>query len=218
MRTIKLIIVDDHEMFSAGIKSLLSKDSQFDVVGEATNGQDALEQAMLVNPDIFLMDIQMPIMNGIEATKLIKEKFPASKVLALTIEDREAEILKMVQAGAAGYVLKKSPICVLKDAIQAIYRGNSYFSDNTSEKLFSGIQKQSAKKSKFENCHVTTREMQILEYIAEEMTNKEIASKLYISPRTVETHKRNLIQKLNVKNTVGLVKFYLSARPNEPIL
>lgn len=217
MRTIKLLIADDHEMFTAGINALLKKVEQFEILGQASNGKELVDKALNLLPDIILMDIQMPLMGGIEATKIVKEKLPDIKILALTVEEREEEILKMVQSGASGYVLKKSPFEVLKDAINALSMGNSYFSDNTSEKLFSGIKKQSIKNSKFDNCHVTAREMQILEFIAEEMTNKEIATTLFISPRTVETHKRNLIQKLNVKNTVGLVKFYLNNQENKTI-
>lgn len=212
MDKIKVLVADDHPMFRTGIVYVLQDSGEFDIVGEAGNGQEVLQLMNQCRPEVILMDIHLPILNGIAASKEISKLFPDTKILALSHSNERDYVLNMIKAGATGYVLKEGTMDELKMAIKTLAKGNSYFSQNISSTLFAHLG------GRFNNASLTTgealdrlteRESQILQFVAEEFTNKEIAEKLFISPRTVETHKRNLIQKLKVKNAIGLVKYYL---------
>ncbi|RMG79412.1 MAG: DNA-binding response regulator, partial [Bacteroidetes bacterium] len=212
MEKIRILIADDHKMFRSGIIMLLRKEPSFEIVGEASNGLEVIRMANEKKPDVVLMDIHLPKANGIEATKSIKASFPAAKILALTSFEEDEYVVNMVKAGALGYILKEAPIEELVIAIKALSKGNSYFAKEVSAKLFARLSQPERKPnghSSIKKPLITDREFEVLRAIAEELTNKEIASKLFISPRTVETHRRNLIQKLKVKNTAGLVKYYM---------
>ena len=212
MDKIRLLIADDHKMFRAGIGNLLAKEAEFEVVGEASDGAQAIELSHAHRPDVVLMDLCLPKIDGIATTRAILAQHGTVRVLALTASVDEKSILNMINAGANGYVLKDAPIEELILAIKVLSRGSSYFAKEVSAKLFSLIRQTDVPTTAIgasEDCPLTGREMEVLRHIAEEMTNKEIAKKLFISPRTVETHRRNLINKLKVKNTVGLVKYYL---------
>lgn len=215
MRKTKILIAEDHQMFRKGIIALLNKLDNFVVVGEASTGQEVIALTETLQPDLILMDVHLPEFSGVEATVHILERYPQIKVLGLSGEASEEAVVNMVRAGAKGYVLKDTTVEELILAIKSLEGGNSYFSERVSLKLLSRLDKPSyspedakraAKKA------LTCRETEILNFIAEEMTNKEIADRLFISPRTVETHRRNLIHKLKVRNTVGLVKYYLNSR------
>ena len=212
MSKTRILIADDHQMFRAGIVNLLEKETDFKIAGEATEGEEAVRLALELNPDVILMDIDLPVLDGISASVEIVEKNPEAKILVLTSFENEDYILRMLRAGAKGYILKDAPFEELVLAIKTISIGSSYFTKEISAKLFARLQQTEPLTSSTvpakTRC-VTNRELEILKYVAEGLTNKEIASKLFISPRTVETHRRNIIQKLKVKNTAGLVKYYL---------
>lgn len=208
----RILIADDHRMFRSGISNLLRREESFLVIGEASDGLEAVLMAREKKPDVILMDIHLPKINGIKATEKIIMNNPEAKILALTSYEEDDYVVNMIKSGALGYILKDAPFDELVIAVKALSRGNSYFSKKVSKKLFARIENGDSKmvaKQKAKDMSVTEREFEVLKFIAEELTNKEIASKLYISPRTVETHRRNLIQKLKVKNTAGLVKYYL---------
>ena len=212
-RNVQILIVDDHQIIRDGIKALLNKADGIHIQAEAANGFEALKILEEHNEDLDLvvMDIKMPAMDGIEATHQVRERFPHIKVLALTMHDDEAHIVKMLQEGAAGYILKTTGKVELAEAIQKVAQGETYFDKQASEKIlqfFSRGQKPK-QKNHFINPDLTSREIEVLKLIAEEYTNPEIAEKLYLSPRTVDTHRRNLLQKLHAKNTAGLVKYAL---------
>ncbi len=211
---INILLADDHQIIRDGVKALLD-DQTTKVVGEADNGEQVKTLVQQHQVDIVLMDIKMPKCNGIEATSFLKEHYPNVKVLALSMFDDQSYIVNMLDAGAAGYILKNTGQAELMRAIKAIAQGESYYSDQVSSTLLNELIKDRHQKAKGDNENssepsievLTQREKEVLRLIAEENTNKEIAEKLYISPRTVDTHRRNLLQKLNVKNTAGLVKF-----------
>jgi DNA-binding NarL/FixJ family response regulator len=209
MDKIRLLIVDDHKIFRDGVRALLNEDPEIDVTAEANDGAEALEIAKKQNFDVVLMDIRMPGMNGIEATALLKGNFPDIRILALSMYDEDHHIMEMLQAGARGYVLKNTGKKELITAIKTLAAGDSYFSKEVSTKIFEHLgsgRKDRVRKKGTNLIPLTRRELEILKLIAEELTNQEIADQLFISIRTVDTHRRNLLQKLNVKNTAGLVR------------
>lgn len=203
--TINICIIDDHSLIRDGIKSSLENFSGLTVVAEATNGKQALDALAGKSIDIVLMDISMDVMNGIEATKKIRKIFPEIKILALTMHDDDSHILHMLKAGAMGYVLKSEPSENLVKAIEAVLMGKTYFSKKVSDIMMNRFMSIKTKKSTFGFDQLTKREIEILLLISNGLTNPQIADKLFISHRTVDSHRRNLIQKLNVKNTAGLV-------------
>ncbi len=211
------MIADDHQLFRKGISAVLNNRCDCSIVGEAASGEEIIELARQQAFDVLLMDLHLPQLNGIAATRAIIQELPQARILGLSNVTREEEVLDLIKAGAKGYVLKETTIDELVLAIKALAGGNSYFSHKVSQQLLTRLhspQHLSDQNGRPGRPALTGREMEILKYITEELTNKEIASRLFISPRTVETHRRNLIQKLKVKNTVGLVKYYLRRMPN----
>lgn len=209
----RIIIVDDHQLFRLGVKTYLQQSTELEIVGETAFGEEVMQLVQVHQPDLVLMDVNLKGINGIAVTQEISSEYPNVKILALSSHEEKKFILEMVNAGALGYVLKDAPMPELVIAIKALAGGNSYFSRAVSAQLFANLGASPLRNRRTiskKDSSLTQREEEILKYIAEEFTNKEIASKLFISTRTVETHRRNLIQKLKVKNTVGLVKFYLN--------
>ena len=206
LKPVNVFIVDDHSLIREGIKSSLENFRTVAVVGEAANGKQALAELAKQSVDIVLMDISMSVMDGIEATRKIRKLFPDLKVLALTMHDDNSHILKMMKAGALGYVLKSENSKNLVKAIETVAKGQTYFGKKVSDTMMNHLMSVKTKKSTFGFSQLTKREVEILRHIAEGLTNPEIAKKLFIGHRTVDTHRRNLIQKLNVKNTAGLVR------------
>lgn len=204
---IKIIIADDHQMFIDGIKSLLKLDKKMTIVGEANNGQEVLEILLKTKTDIILMDVNMLVMDGIEATKQVRQKYPDVKILMLTMFNTRDYIEKVLRAGAHGYILKNTGKEELHEAIETVMRGESYFSKEVTERIMEGLQKKKVAENNPMMVELTEREKDVLKLIAEELTTQEIADKLFISHHTVETHRKNLISKLNVRNTAGLVKY-----------
>jgi DNA-binding NarL/FixJ family response regulator len=202
---IRVIIADDHEIFRKGLKLILSRLKYVDLVGEAENGKEVIEIIKKKNADIILMDIEMPEMSGIEATRKILEIRPQVKIVALTMFNDEKYIEDMLDAGAKGFLLKNITKQVLDRALRTIDEGNNYYSDE----LFSFFTKKIAgeKSQKDIELTLTKREKEILQLICEGLNNEEIASRLSISERTVIGHKSNLLAKTNCKSTPSLISY-----------
>ncbi|HEX2787631.1 MAG TPA: response regulator transcription factor [Ignavibacteria bacterium] len=209
MEKIKLIITDDHKMFREGIKNILNDYEDIEVLSEAGSGEELLEKLTQQTADVILMDINMPGISGIETSKIIKKKYPETFILALSTSDDDNYIIEMLNTGAKGYVLKSTGIEELVSAIKTVAKGDSYFCKEASEVILNQFTKSKENKKSKSSSEVplTDREIEILKLIAEGLTNKEIADRLFISIRTVDTHRRNLHQKLNIKNTAGLINY-----------
>lgn len=200
-----IIIVDDHEFFRNGLKMVINRLKYAKVIGEAANGLEFLELLGQKEPDIVLIDIQMPLMNGIEATRQALEEFPDLKIVALTMFDDEEYVQSMIDAGAKGFLLKNITREVLDQALQAVQSGKNYYSPE----LWAFFTKKVTTDARQEEDEVqlTRREKEILQLICDGLSNKEIADKLFISERTVIGHKSNLLAKTNTKSSVGLLSY-----------
>ncbi len=209
MANIQVMLVDDHKIVRDGLKMMLRTSAGIDVVDEAENGKEALIKLQKNQADLVIMDINMPEMNGVNATKKITTEFPDVKVLALTMSDDDQHIRQMIQAGASGYILKSSGKNELTMAIESIMDGKHYFSDEATKSIMMDLvtNKGERKQTNEPEVHITDRELEILEMIVQEMTNNEIAEELHISPRTVDAHRRNLLQKTGARNAAGLVRY-----------
>lgn len=211
MEKIKVVLADDHLVVRRGIKNLLEEDLDLKVVGEASNGLEAMEAVKELQPDLLIMDIRMPVMNGLEATKKLTDSFPSTRVLILSMHDDEDYILQSIEAGASGYLLKDTSKEEFLKAIRAIYQGGKYFSGDVSKVLVHGYLNVKERKATptppaVKNYEITKREKQILAMIASGIGNKEIAEQLGKSVRTIETHRFNIMKKLKVNNVVELLK------------
>lgn len=212
MDQIKIFVADDHQLFIEGIKALTRDSQEVKLIGEAENGEDLLAQLKTNQPNVILMDINMPKINGIEATKKIRLLYPEIKILALTMFDDTLYLSEMIKAGASGYLLKNAGKAELITAITTVYKGERYVSSEVSLKMIDKMNnnEQSSAENKMppvRKSEVTKKELEILKLIAQELTNAEIASKLNNSPMTIITHRKNLLRKLGVKNTAGLIKY-----------
>ncbi|WP_333820480.1 response regulator transcription factor [Ohtaekwangia sp.] len=209
MEKIRVVIADDHKIIRVGLNAILQLESDVEVVAEAENGTEVMDILKGKIVDVILMDIDMGNPNGIDTTYKIKTDFPDVKVLALTQHEERDYIVKMLEAGASGYLLKNCGRDELLAAIHAVVNGDSYFSQSVSATLLKAITdlKGGLKPASKANTPLSDREIEVLRLIVEEYSNAEIAEKLFISVRTVDTHRRNLLEKLQAKNTAGLVKY-----------
>ncbi len=204
---IRVAIVDDHHLVRAGIAALLRNESDIEVVAEASDGLEFLDKLKSLAPDIVLMDISMPTMNGIEATTRIRQSGIGTKVLVLTQYDHEEYIKRVMHAGASGYLVKNAIAEELLRGIRAVYKGEQFFTPSVSKVMMeSYIRQATGHGTGSKAASLTNREREILQLIAEGYTNQQIAQKLFISVRTVEFHRANIIEKLGVHDTAGLVK------------
>jgi len=200
-----ILIAEDHTILREGLRSLLNTDQNFEVVGEAEDGREAIRFSEKLTPDLILMDLTMPKMNGLEAIKEIKKRSPASKILVLTVHKTEEYILAALEAGADGYVVKDATHSELVMAMQKVLTGGRFLSADISEKVINGyLQGKKALKTKTSWDTLTQREREILKLIAEGYKNKEVADYLFISVKTVEKHRANLMRKLNLHNAAAL--------------
>jgi len=206
---LKILIADDHQIVRQGLMSILENEKNCLVIGEAEDGYEVLDFLSGNEADLVIMDINMPRMNGIECTIQISEKYTKTRVLALTMHSEELYLRKMLEAGAAGYVLKNADKDELLKAINTILQGNHYFSEEITLSVIHELTRPDQKSKKENIIQLTSREMEILELILAEHTNQEISNKLNISIRTVDAHRRNLIEKTGSRNTAGLVKYAL---------
>lgn len=213
MKRIRILIVDDHTLVRDGIKALLALATDIEVVGEAANGIEALEKVKEFAPDVVLMDLAMPIMGGLEATRRIRKEFSGTKVLALTQYDDADYVVPVIEAGARGFITKMSAFSELATAIQAVYRGESYLSPSAATALVEEFQvKRGAEGEKDPYQQLTNREREVLKLLAEGYTAREIADMLVVSPKTVEWYRTSLMEKLNIHNKTDLIKFAIRKR------
>ena len=207
---IKVLITDDHEMIRKGIGSLLSDETNVLVLGTASNGQEAVEFCREHPVDVVLMDLQMPVMGGSEATSIITKEHPDTGVLAVTINEETSFIMEVLQAGALGYIMKHAPKAEIVNAIEDVHAGKKHFSSEILAKMSTEFTKSNESSERDPNLiRMTQKEEQVLKLLVQERTNQEIADELECSIRTVDTHKRNIIRKLGVRNVVGLIKYAL---------
>jgi two-component system response regulator NreC len=204
--TIRILITDDHGLIRAGLRALLEDEPGMEVVGEAADGQAALRLAAELQPDIVLMDISMPGVNGIEATRRLSEISPQARVLALTVHEEEGMLREMIRAGAYGYIIKRAVEAELINAIHVVTQGNMYIDPAMTKALLKDISPhvspvQSAKEA------LTPRETDVLRLLARGYTNRQIALELNISPRTVEGHRSSLVGKLGFSGRVELMNY-----------
>ncbi|TAK46592.1 MAG: response regulator transcription factor [Saprospiraceae bacterium] len=208
VQTIKVLLADDHKLVRDGIKGYLEEDAGIEVVAEAGNGEEALKLIAEKEIDIAILDINMPELDGIKTAEKIKERKPGVKIIALTMLKETQHIRQMLRAGASAYLLKSCSRNELLLAIKAAHAGDTYFSQEVTHSVMQAMSGQGkAQHSKFNQILLTKREKEILHLITLQYSNQDIAAKLFISVRTVEAHKRNLIEKTGSKNVVGLVLY-----------
>ena len=208
---ISVILVDDHVIMRDGLRRLLAAESDIEIVGEADNGRQAVKIALDKNPDIVIMDIAMKDMNGIEATRQIKEENPKIKVIALSMHSERQIVIGILRAGASGYLLKDSTSTELVEAIRTVYRGRKYISQNISDIILQEISEVKKDSEVIGVDRLTNRESEILQLIAEGNSTKRIAEVLFISPKTVESHRANIMEKLDIHNLPELTKYAIRA-------
>jgi two-component system nitrate/nitrite response regulator NarL len=204
--TINIMIAEDQGLIRHSLASLLGAVEGFEVIGLASNGEELLQQLETIKPDIVLMDIKMPKMNGIEVTKVIDEKMPWVKVIALSMFDHPVYIKEMLRNGAKGFISKNCSIEELCEAIRVVYGGTQYFCKTTSSIVFHDFTQTFSENGNASIHSLTSRELEIIKLLSGGMVTKEIASTLFISEKTVERHKSNLLKKLQLKNTAQLIK------------
>lgn len=208
---IKVAIVDDHKMFRDGIAYILNSTEGYQVIWTADCKTDTLDKLKTNFPDILLVDISLGDENGIDLTEEIIKIYKDISILGLSMHHEEEYIVKMLEKGAKGYLLKDSGVEELKKALQKLTAGEYYYNETVMKTLIQRVQSPpTAKKETKEDLKLTEREIEIIKLVAEEFSNQEISEKLFISPRTVESHKRNMISKLDVKNSIGLVRYAIS--------
>lgn len=210
MNKIDIIIVDDHLLFSEALNGLISEFKEFNVLCVLANGNELVNYFSNENkhPDIVLMDIQMPIMNGVEATKWLKSNRPEIKVLALSMECEEETILKMLRAGAKGYLLKDIHPSVLKHALKEVHSTGFFYTENVTNTLLNSINQR----EKPREIILKERELEFLKQACTEMTYKQIADAMFLSPKTIDNYRESLFEKLNVKSRIGLVLYAIKEK------
>lgn len=208
---ISVMIADDHNMFVEGIESLLEGADNIQVVSKCYSGPEVFEKIVETTPDVILLDINLPGMNGIEVCQKINKEYPGVKVLALSMHNEESFVTEILKNGAQGYILKNTGKKELLSAIEAVYNGQSYFSEDVTETIMKSLvnPKSGSKGSTILAPKISRRERDVLDLIVKEYTTQEIADTLFISLKTVESHRRSLLTKLSVRNTAGLVRVAL---------
>lgn len=209
MHKLRIIVADDHHILLDGLNALLQKQKDIEIVGLFNNGREVYEALPNLNIDVALVDINMPEMGGLELTEKIKREFPSINVIVLSMYDDAGHIMEMIDAGVSGYLLKNVTDKELLEAIRTVATGKLYFSSEVSEKITSFVMHQQRKADEIEAAKLTDREIEILKLISEEYSNSKIAETLFISERTVETHRKNMLRKTNNKTIVGLLKYAL---------
>ncbi len=214
MNQVSVFIIDDHKLFVEGLCSLLAEVEGFHIAGFSLNPVDFIENLQQPEAAVFLIDINMPQMSGVELTSRMTKRFPDTKILALTMYDEYEYVEKMIVAGASGYILKSASIQELTHAIRMIATGSKYLGSDIQKVLFnkvekstSGISQSEAEPDNKTNAVLTPREIEILVLIAKELTTQQIAEELFISERTVETHRKNIFSKTKAKSVIGLSRY-----------
>lgn len=208
MSKIKIAIADDYKIFRDGLKVSLSQDADFDIIAEADNGEDLIESIEKNMPDVIIMDLKMPIMDGMEATKIIRKKYPDIKILVVSMYDDDKFIIHLMEIGANGYLLKNADPSEILKAIHSVFENGYYFNDLVNKALLKKlVLKGNIKPSFNQNIELTERELEVLKMVCEEKTATEIGKEIFLSPRSVEGIRQRLIEKIGVRNTAGLVMF-----------
>lgn len=212
MTKIRIIIADDHEIIHRGITEMLHSVEKYEIIGHAYNGKDAVDLCCTLDPDLIFIDLSMPVMSGLEAIKSIRALNTKIKIIALTQHDAKEYVVHVIKNGGHGYMVKNSQKEDFFEAIEAVTRNRRYISYELSEKMLGEALESGQLTHKTQEVQLTRREIEIIRKIAEDKSNQEIADDLNISLRTVETHRRNLMQKLNVKSVVAMLKYALNNR------
>lgn len=207
MDKIRVMIADDHKIFRDGIKSILEKEKDMEVVEEAAKGSEVIEKVSKASIDVIVLDIDMGKPNGIEIAEIISKEYPDINILILSMMGLHDFIIQALEKGAIGFILKNAGKDEMLSAIRTVAKGDSYFSKEVSAILIEHLNKPRATRKRIADIPLSARELEVLKLIVQENSNPEIAEKLFISIRTVDTHRRNLLEKLGVKNTAGLVKY-----------
>jgi DNA-binding NarL/FixJ family response regulator len=206
---IKILLAEDHDIVRDGIRALLESEHDLRVIGQASNGEEAFAKARELNPDVVIMDLNMPVMNGLDCTRKIKAELPKIKILVLSMHDHENYLIDLLDAGADGYVLKNTSKEELAFAIRKIYKDGIYmgpeFTLNMLQKYRTTVQPDRAEKK--EQLNISDREMEVLNLVAQGKTNSEIARTLFTSVRTIETRRKNLLDKTQTNNTATLIRY-----------
>ena len=209
---IRVLIADDQPLYRRGLEVVLHTEDHIEVVAEAEDGEDAITKSEEFAPDVVLMDVRMPRVSGIEATRTIRDVIPTAKILMLTVSDEEEDLYEAIKAGANGYLLKEISIEEVADAIRAVVQGQSLISPSMASKLlteFNTLVKRAEEKQQFPAPRLTDRELEVLKLVAQGMSNREIADDLYISENTVKNHVRNILEKLHLHSRMEAVMFAL---------
>lgn len=208
MSKIKVLLVEDHTIVRKGLRSLLDSETEIEVVGEAENGQEAIQKTLQLVPNVVIMDITMPVLNGLEATRQIKKLLPAVKVVVLSVHSTEEHVFQILQAGASGYVVKQGAVHELLQAIQTAHRGDTFLSPSISPQAVDEYgQRAAAAQDKYNM--LTSREREVLQMIAEGRTNREIAGRMHITIKTVEAHRAHVMDKLGMRSIAELTRYAL---------
>ena len=218
---IRLLLVDNQELVCQGLQAMLNLESDLEVVGIANNGQTAVQQVESLQPDVVLMDIRMPIMDGREATRIICQRFPDTKVLVVSTFDEDDYIAESIKAGAKGYLLKNMPVEELAQSIRSVYRGYTQMGPGLMEKMLNGILDSSTTETQSvesELTELTPREVEVLKLVGTGCTNREIAKELYIAEGTVKTHVTHILNRLNLRNRSQIAVYANSARSTKLML
>ncbi len=205
---IRVLLVDDHAVLRAGLKALLNAEPDLEVVGEAADGEEAVDRAMLLRPDVIVMDIQMPRMSGLEATRVLRSRGLEAKVLILTMHAESQYLLPLLEAGGSGYVLKSGADTELIEAIRTVYRGEVFLYPAATKLLVEGYLDRSTREGDPHD-GLTEREREVLKLVAEGYSGTEIAERLVISPKTVDTYRERIMQKLGLRHRYELVRYAL---------
>lgn len=206
MTKIRVLIADDHALFREGIRMILEAQPDIEIVGEAEDGQQVIEEARRVRPDVVVMDIAMPVMDGLQATRVLREELPGVRILALTMHEHRGYVLPMLTLGASGYVLKRAAGTELVEAIRRVHANEAYLYPPVAKALLEEYRKEA---SSHGGGSLTERELEVLQLVTEGMTSQEIADRLFISVRTVETHRKHIMEKLGLHTPADLVKYAL---------
>ena len=207
---IRVLVVDDHALFRRGLEMVLGQETDIEVVGEASDGAEAVKQAEESTPDVVLMDVRMPKRSGIEATRAIKDTLPSTRILMLTISDEEADLYEAIKAGASGYLLKEISIDEVANAVRQVNQDQSLISPSMTSKLlseFATMVKRRDERSQMPGPRLTERELQVLRLVAKGLNNKDIGDELFISENTVKNHVRNILEKLHLHSRMEAVVY-----------
>jgi DNA-binding NarL/FixJ family response regulator len=205
---IRIVLADDHEIFRDGFNTMIKKQNEIELIGEAENGRELLRITKELQPDVIITDIKMPLMDGIESTKILTAQYPGIGVIALSMFDEDNLVVDMLEAGAKGYLIKNAPKHEILEAVRTVYNDGTYYCHHTSNRLAQMIATSKFNPYKKKNkIHFTERETDIIKLICAELSSKEMAHQLNLSARTIEGHRDNILKKIDAKNLAGIVVY-----------